>query len=206
MVIKEREITDVKLQSFSKMAEPIGISVGYHPRGHLETICIVAGDKSIIITIDGEQPPPDRNDRMAKLERHILCRGAGELFAFGMADISMSLLSKLGLHVSCGVNIESGFRDIGKRNPSACDCLRATVGEDMSLATTNIETSFSAINRPSTIALDKSFSPLTQRAWAAQFIAGYQNAEVHFSHVKRINTQAITPEVRVTVLISFNVF
>ncbi len=209
LIVSEADITEAKIKAFIRSANPIGISVGYNPKGHLEIVSCADRERCLIFSVftrrDRDESDEKQEARMAKrvkvvklLEKFIFCREAGEVFAFNMRDVAMSLLDTLGLHIARGVNIDSAFRDPRDpgRIPDPLECIKACVGDSVRLAPKNIQNIFKNIHRPDKIPVEKTYSDLRQRAWAAQFVAHYQNAEATFSPVKRIHTQGLTPEVR----------
>ncbi|KAF8920398.1 AAA domain-containing protein [Mucidula mucida] len=192
LIVSEADITEAKIKAFIRSANPIGISVGYNPKGHLEIVSCADRERCLIFSVftrrDRDESDEKQEARMAKrvkvvklLEKFIFCREAGEVFAFNMRDVAMSLLDTLGLHIARGVNIDSAFRDPRDpgRIPDPLECIKACVGDS--------------------IPVEKTYSDLRQRAWAAQFVALYQNAEATFSPVKRIHTQGLTPELLDTI-------
>lgn len=197
IIIKENEISTKKFQAFSRTADPIGLSVGYDAKGLLETLAFTNGKACAIIKIDTRNKDAlnKRPDRMAILEQHVFCRDAGEVFAFDMDIAAVSLCDALNLRILRAVDIQSAYQDNISRDRLPLDCIKACVGTNLRIAENNIKTVFSESYRDPKVDIEKTFSSLTQRAWAAHFVASYQNADATFSEVKRINTKNFSSQV-----------
>ncbi|PBK75714.1 hypothetical protein ARMSODRAFT_1013146, partial [Armillaria solidipes] len=122
LVVNETEITELMLSIFStdrdsgaERADPLGISVGYTKEGKLAALAIADEARCCIIEFNWRSPPPTRQEKMELLQKHVLCRSIGEIYAFDAAQIAMVLWSELGVKVTRAVDIQSALPDSGRK-------------------------------------------------------------------------------------------
>ncbi len=177
--LDETDLTLSSLDIFDH-ARPLGLSPGYSIKGHLVILAITDDQNCRLITF---RKTRGKSGVLAILEDKILCRAAGELFAFDMGPLTMSLYSELGLRVTNAVDIQSGFP--GSRKPLTS--IRKLVGDSAPIMPDNFETVF----REPVFDIENRQHPyeLAARAWAAYFIATFENGREILDQVPRINTK-----------------
>jgi hypothetical protein len=199
--IRELEIPSSDLFETFDHARPLGISPGFSDKGRLNALA-VADDKNCRIiefsqpkSLRGgnNRPPPGLPQvpphRML-LEDKILCRPAGNLLAFDIGPLSMSLYCDTNLRITNAVDIQSAFSAVDRKPLTA---IKESVGEDIQVKKENIVTLF---GNPVYSAEDrKSTTDLAMRAWVAQFLAGYGNGAETFEKVPRIDTKKLSSQV-----------
>jgi hypothetical protein len=182
---------------------PIGISPGYSASGTLLALAIADDANCRIVEFysakpkrefygrGDEKPPPHRNlQGRALLQTSILCRPLGDLFAFDLGPLSMSLYCDVGTRITNGVDIQSAFSAVNRR-PLAT--IEAAVGDTVPIMAENITTVF---RNPIYDQEDRNrATDLAMRAWVSQFIAGLDNAADTFAKVPKIDTKKLSPEV-----------
>lgn len=199
--IRELDIPTSDLFETFDHARPLGISPGFSEKGRLNALA-VADDKNCRI-IEFTQPKSQRggNNRpppglpqaprdvkgRTLLEDKILCRPVGDLLAFDIGPLSMSLYCDTNLRITNAVDIQSAFSAVDRKPLTA---IKQSVGEDIQVKKENIVTLFS---NPVYSAEDrKSTTDLAMRAWVAQFLAGYGNGAETFEKVPRIDTKKLS--------------
>jgi hypothetical protein len=181
-------------------AKPLGISPGYNQDGLLVALAIADSEQCIII----ETPPshkkasrpsgqpidvsPRNSEGLQLLKDKILTRNAGDLFAFDMAPLAMSLYTEFGLKVSNAVDIQSGA-SASDRWPATA--IQTILGSSIPIKEKNIHTVF---HDPIYKSNDRnSASALAQRAWISQFLVSYSNGAETFQSISRIDTTLFSP-------------
>ena len=178
--LDETELTPSSLDVFDH-GRPLGLSPGYSVKGRLIILAITDDQNCRLITF---QKSGSKSGRLAVLQEKILCRAAGELFAFDMGPLTMSLYSDLGLRIAGAIDIQSSLSASG-RKPLAS--IRKLVGDSADVFAANVETVFREPiydfeNRRHSV-------ELAARAWVAYFLATFENGQEVFDKVPRINTK-----------------
>ncbi|KIY67258.1 hypothetical protein CYLTODRAFT_490757 [Cylindrobasidium torrendii FP15055 ss-10] len=209
LVITEDKITKIKLEGFTPSSggnyQPIGLSVGYDPKGNLELFAICDSAICLVVQVSTSANELDRAERAALLQQYVFCRDAGEIFGFDLDAAAIAMLHILNVHIARGVDIQTALADqVPERVP--LDCLKCCIGDDtackkIGLSVNNVKGAFKHEYRDEKDELGEThFIAVTQRAWAAQFVATYQNAAFTFSDVKYIETINFSPQL-ITVII-----
>ncbi|KAJ7227297.1 P-loop containing nucleoside triphosphate hydrolase protein [Mycena pura] len=202
----ESELTRGLLQVFNH-AEPIGIAPGYSKSGGLVALAIADDTYCLIVQFynnrgnqkpqhgkgAGRQPEsaPKARDLSGRkiLEEIILCRTAGDLLAFDLGPLSMSLYCGVDLRLTNGIDIQSAFSAIDRRPLSA---IKAAVGSNMKVFEDNVKAVF---ENPIYSDTDKHCTvDLAMRAWISQYLITVSNGAETFSKVEKINTQKLEPQ------------
>lgn len=202
--IQESDITSEVLSVFDH-ARPLGISPGYSSAGKLVAIAIADDHYCKIIELNaphasrrdgggrsGARLSVPRNlDGLQLLQEMIFCRHAGELFAFDMGPLSMSLYCDTNLRIINAVDIQSGASAVDRKPLTA---IKAVVGTTVPIMENNISDVF---RNPVYNNADRNrATDLAMRAWISQFLAGYGNGAETLAKVQRIDTRKLTAQVR----------
>lgn len=212
--IPEEHILDSDLLKIFAHALPLGISPGYSETGRLLALSITDGKHCRIIEF---QQPKRENRRQPvnnptwpeniiegrkQLQDHVLCRAMGDIFAFDMGPLAMSLYCDLGLRITCAVDVQSAFSAISRKPLSA---IRETLGEDSDSDESLVATEKIKINTKNvkSLFLYPVYDPadrntvldLAVRAWVSQFLPGFGNGAGVFDKVKRIDTNNLPQQV-----------
>ncbi|KAH0585272.1 hypothetical protein H2248_008514 [Termitomyces sp. 'cryptogamus'] len=193
--IQELEIDQDTFAEFDH-AKPIGISPGYSSKGKLIALA-VADDKSCMIVDFNVLIPRNRSARggqnmnsstlprnLDDLEEKILCRPAGELFAFDMGPLCLSIYTDANLRVTHAVDIQSGLSAVDRKPLTA---IKNILGTSVTIKEQNVANVFyHPVYDPDD---RKSATDLAQRAWISQLLAVYGDGEVTLGKVPRIDTQ-----------------
>ncbi|KAG6862497.1 hypothetical protein C0995_000044 [Termitomyces sp. Mi166 len=196
--VKELEIDHNTFAEFDH-AKPIGISPGYSSTGKLISLAI-ADDKICVIVEFNVFNPRGRSDRqninrsalprnLGDLQEKILCRPAGELFAFDMGPLCLSIYADANLRVTNAVDIQSGLSAVDRKPLTA---IKEILGTSVTIKEQNVITVF---YHPTYDPEDrKSATDLAQRAWISQLLAVYGDGAVTLGRVPRIDTQKLSPQ------------
>ncbi|KAG6821293.1 hypothetical protein H0H93_000153 [Arthromyces matolae] len=203
--VKELEIDEETFRNFCH-ANPIGISPGYSSAGKLVALAIADNQTSIIIEFNVVPSPRtghrDRGRNASKshglprnldgLQRQILHRSAGEVFAFDMGPLCLSLYADAGLHVVNAVDIQSGLSAVDRKPLTAIKEILGT-SESVTVKEQNVTTVFHyPVYNPDD---RKSATDLAQRAWISQLLAHWGNGGETLSRVPRIDTEKLSPQI-----------
>ncbi|KAG7444676.1 uncharacterized protein BT62DRAFT_219829 [Guyanagaster necrorhizus] len=199
-VVDETCITERMLDIFStergtgaERADPLGISVGYTKEGRLAALAVADKERCCIIEF-ASLPPPNRQQKMEILQKHVLCRSIGELYAFDAAKLAMVLWSELGVKVTRAIDIQSVFTDTdfpSDRKPLSA--IQACFGDsdNCKLNEKNIDQIFND--------LTYNFEEISQmrtdilgRAWISCILPSHENGISTFSTAKPINTSELS--------------
>ncbi|KAF8638330.1 hypothetical protein AX17_002350 [Amanita inopinata Kibby_2008] len=175
----ESELDASTLDIFNH-GQPLGLSPGYADNGRLIALAIADDENCRIVEF---QRTANKRDT---LQAKVLCRDAGDVFAFNMGPLSMSLFSDLQLRISNAVDIQSAFSAV-ERNPLTA--IRKIVGDSIQIFPENVEQLF---REP--IYDQKNRAQLAIRAWVSQFLATYENGQEVFDKVPRIDTGKFADE------------
>jgi len=203
---KESEISADTLSVFDH-ARSIGISPGYSKEGKLVALAIADDMNCRIVEFAVTSSPgrhsggggrgyrdpkatSQRNQQgLQLLQERVLCRDAGDLFAFDMGPLSMSLYCDANLRVTHGVDIQSGVSAVDRKPLTA---ILEIVGSTATIIKENVVTVF---RNPVYDQDDRNrANELGMRAWVSQFLAGYQNGAEMLGKVARIDTLKLKPE------------
>lgn len=199
---KESDVTADILSVFNH-TRPIGISPGYSKDGKLVALAIADDEHCRIIElvvprrngggrgIRESKPPQNRNKSgLELLQEKVLCRDVGDLFAFDMGPLSMSLYCDATLRVTHAVDIQSGVSAVDRKPLTA---ILGIVGDSAPINKGNVVDVF---RNPVYDEEDRyRATDLGMRAWVSQFLASYQNGAETFTKVARIDTLKLNPEV-----------
>lgn len=179
-------------------AGPLGISPGYSATGKLVSLAI-ADDKACRI-IEFSQPKngnkrADSNRKASlalnpegrqMLQDRILCRTTGDIFAFDMGPLAMSLYCDLELRITNAVDIQSAFSAVDRKPLTG---IKAALGDSVRIIEGNVTDVF--LNPIYNIEDKNRITDLAQRAWVSQFLVGCGNGAAMFDKVKRIDTRKL---------------
>ena len=179
---------------------PIGISPGYSAAGKLISLAIADDQICRIIEFS---PPKNANQRangkpsttikpaaalaLQKLQDHVLCRSAGDIFAFDMGPLTMSLYCDLGgLRITNAVDIQSAFSAIDRKALTAIKTALGTTGT-IKISEVNVTNVF--FNPIYDVDDKNRITDLAQRAWVSQYLVRSGNGAEMFEKVPRIDTK-----------------
>ena len=215
-IVKEAHLDAEVLSGFDHVL-PIGISPGYSSSGKLNAIAIADDQHCVIVELNVADPrrgrsnntPPNRNDEGLKLLQQILCRTAGDLIAFDMGPLTMSLYCDANrLRVHNAVDVQSGLSAIeGQSGKPIIDeisivdrrkpltIIKAILGTAVPIKETNVVNIF---RYPEYQTNDRNVSAgeLAMRAWVSQVLSSYGNGAETLAKVPRISTSDLKDEVR----------
>jgi len=203
---QDTALAESDLLSVFNHSRPLGISPGYSDAGRLLSLAI-ADDKNCRIVEFWQPPKTGRNKRFDNgrqpvsppqqvldawktLQDNILCRPSGEIFAFDMAPLAMSLYCDLNLRVANATDVQSAFSAVDRKPLTA---IEKTIGNTAKIQKDNIRTLF---QYPVYDQEDRNrATDLAMRAWISQFLAGYENGPELFDKVPKIDTNKLPSEV-----------
>lgn len=206
---QESALGESDLLSVFDHPRPLGISPGYSDQGRLLSLAI-ADDKNCRIvefwqpplakagrnrrSDNGRQPispPQEVLDARKTLQEKILCRPGGDIFAFDMGPLAMSLYCDLDLRIANATDVQSAFSAVDRKPLTA---IEKTVGNTAKIKKDNVRTLFLY---PVYDQEDRNrATDLAMRAWISQFLPGYENGPELFDKVLKIDTSKLSPEVR----------
>ena len=204
ITIQVLEIAASDLLSVFDHGGPIGISPGYSAAGKLISLAI-ADDKICRIIefsqpknanqrANGKPPPtfkPEIVSALQKLQDHILCRIAGDIFAFDMGPLAMSLYCDLGgLRITNAVDIQSAFSAVDRKPLTA---IKTSLGTSVKISEENVTNVF--FNPIYDFEDRNRTTDLAQRAWVSQYLVRSGNGAEMFEKVPRIDTKKLDPNV-----------
>ena len=183
---------------------PIGISPGYSAAGKLismaiadDKICRIiefAQPKNVNQRANGKSPSffkPEVVSALQKLQDHVLCRTAGDIFAFDMGPLTMSLYCDLrGLRITNAVDIQSAFSAVDRKPLTA---IKTALGTSIKISEENITNVF--FNPIYDFEDRNRTTDLAQRAWVSQYLVRSGNGAEMFEKVPRIDTKKLDPNV-----------
>ena len=193
-IVKEAHLNTDVLSGFDHV-RPIGISPGYSSSGKLIAIAIADDQHCVIVEFNvsvagprrgrGNNTPPTRNEEGLKLLQQILCRTEGDLIAFDMGPLTMSLYSDANrLRVHNAVDVQSGVSAVDRKPLTT---IKAIMGTAVPIKEGNVDTIF---RYPEYKSDDRnaSASELAMRAWVSQVLSSYGNGAETLAKVPRIST------------------
>lgn len=205
--IQESALGESDLLSVFNHSRPLGISPGYSDTGRLLSLAI-ADDKNCRVIEFWQPPKVARNKRVDHgrqpvspsqqvldarntLQENILCRPSGDIFAFDMGPLAMSLYCDLNLRIANATDVQSAFSAVDRKPLTA---IEKTVGNTAKIKKDNVRTIF---RYPVYDQEDRNrATDLAMRAWISQLLPGYENGPELFDKVPKIDTSKLPPEVR----------
>lgn len=194
--IQDLDIPTSDLLSVFSHAEPIGISPGYSAAGKLVSLAIA--DDKVCRIIEFPQPKK-RTDRMPpptpkadalrgrEMLQEVLCRTAGDIFAFDMGPLTMSLYCDLeGIRITNAVDIQSAFSAVDRKPLTG---IKAALGDSVKISASNVTNVF--LNPIYDVEDRNRTTDLAQRAWVSQFLVRFGNGAETFDKVPRIDTKKL---------------
>ncbi|CAA7266961.1 unnamed protein product [Cyclocybe aegerita] len=197
-LIPENELSQSDISTVFDHPRPLGLSPGFDEDGRLVALAIADDTQCRIIEFQhprrGKKAtalPKNILDGRQILQDSILCRPVGDLFAFDMAPLTMSIYGDLDARITNAVDIQSAFP---VKNPAAdrkpLVAIKAAIGEsDIKIREDNIRDLFfyptyNEDNR-------NRVSDLAIRAWVSQFLPSFENGAETFEKVTRIDTKKL---------------
>ena len=212
ITIQDFKIAASDVLSVFDHAQPLGISPGYSDTGKLISLAI-ADDKNCRI-IEFSQPKNKRtNGRPSsspkpetllpthkpevlsgwqRLQDYILCRSAGDIFAFEMGSLTTSIYCDLGgLRITNAVDIQSALSAVDRKPLTS---IQTVLGDSVKIKAENVTNIFE-INPIYNNEDGNCITDLAQRAWVSQYLARSGNGAEMFDKVKRIDTKKLDSSV-----------
>ena len=204
ITIQLSDIAASDLLSVFDHGGPIGISPGYSAAGKLISLAIA--DDKICRIIEFPQPKnvnqrtnvklplnskPEVVFARQKLQEHVLCRTAGDIFAFDMGPLTMSLYCDHGgLRITNAVDIQSAFSAVDRKPLTG---IKSALGTSVKISEENITNVF---YNPIYDFEDRNrTTDLAQRAWVSQYLVRAGNGAEMLGKVPRIDTKKLDPAV-----------
>ncbi|KAH9481599.1 ATP-dependent helicase NAM7 [Psilocybe cubensis] len=214
--LQEESLSDSDLFKTFAHTLPLGISPGYSKEGRLLALSITDGKQCRIVEFFSQQPKRENGRRgpqgdkptlstsllemRKKLQDRILCRPNGDVFAFDMGPLAMSLYCDLGLRISRAVDVQSAFSAVDRKPISAIQEALGKDSDDESLPANerikiNVENVKTLFRYPVYDPNDRNTAvDLAVRAWVSQFLPGFGNGAEVFDKVARIDTKKLAQE------------
>jgi len=190
LTIHESDLTEEILQPFlDESTRPIGIAPGYSESGsRLLVLAIAIQAKVLLVEFYSSDPskatkPRDYSGR-TMLEEKLFCRPLGNIFAFDLHYLVLSLYHDHGgMRLTNGIDIQSAC-SVKDRQPLSS--ITSAVGETATIWEDNIRDAFMDLTydpkRPSEIAL---------RAWVSQYLPQIAGMDEVFAIAKPIDTRKL---------------
>ncbi|KAJ7650186.1 hypothetical protein FB45DRAFT_11766 [Roridomyces roridus] len=193
-------------------SDPVGIAPGYSKHGDLVALAIADDTHCLMVRFyrpdssssggrgrgrgrGGRRPDtPKQRDYSGRqlLEEMILCRPTGDLYAFDMGPLSMSIFVSLNLRITSGVDIQSAFSAVDRKPLSA---IKAAVGDNIRVHGDNV---FDVFENPIYDDQGKHCADdLAMRAWISQFLVSdprIGNGAETFTKVPKVDTKKMEPQ------------
>ncbi|KAF8071840.1 P-loop containing nucleoside triphosphate hydrolase protein [Lyophyllum atratum] len=199
--VQEPDITEDTFAVFDH-ARPIGISPGLSSAGKLLALAIADDKHCTIVEFNVQATPRYGRDRgggnnnktplprnLDNLQQKILCRPAGDLFAFDMGPLAMSLYVEAKLRITNAVDIQSGLSAVDRKPLIA---IKEILGTSASVQEKNVSTVFGdPVYDPDN---RKAATDLAMRAWISQLLAEYGNGAETLAKVPRIDTEKLSTQ------------
>ncbi|TFK70342.1 hypothetical protein BDN72DRAFT_549686 [Pluteus cervinus] len=170
-------------------AEPLGLAAGYDQGGKLIALAISDPNTCKIIDVSSISKSKARHtsdEALHFLEDKVLCRSAGELFAFDAGPITVSIYTSLRLRITGLVDIQTAFLEKDQDRAPLASVLEI-MGSDGAVYEDNVKELF---NEPVYDPEDKNCRiDLATRAWLAAFLPTYSNGAMMLDGVARIDTK-----------------
>lgn len=196
--IHESQLTDEILDAFlDNSPNPLGIASAYSESGsHLVVLAIAHESNVLLVEFYSSKPSregrgksgstPKIRDRTGRslLQDKLLCRPLGDIFAFDLAPLALSLYQDHGLRLTNGVDIQSAGSEVD-RQPLAS--IKLALGDSLAIYDDNVRGAFE-----NTIYNSKRTSDIAIRAWISQYLPQLGTMEDLYAKAKRIDTQSLT--------------
>lgn len=201
-IVKEVNVTADVLSPFNH-ARPLGLSPGLSPSGELLALAISDNKTCKIIEFPARNskrgraapeitPESPAGQARKVLEETILCRPAGELFAFDLAPLTMALFINLNTHITNAVDIQTALE--GDKDRSPLSAIKSITGDSVRIMEQNITDLFrDPVYDPTD--RHRAAGP-TMRAWVSQFLATFGNGAETLDKVPRGDTTKLGLQVR----------
>jgi regulator of nonsense transcripts 1 len=173
----DEENVDAESLAVFAHSRPLGLAPGYSEHGRIVALAISDDKNCLVINFKSAR---HRKDSAAPLDS-VLCRAAGDIFAFDMGTLSMSLYSSLHLYVTNAVDIQSAFPT---SNRTPLTAITKIAGASSRVDADHVEEVF---RNP--IHCDKKYIDLATRAWVSHILATYEDGPETLAKVPRINTK-----------------
>lgn len=217
--VKDYELAESDVLTLYGHANPLGISPGYLASGKLVSLAISDGKNCRIVEFEdpeaksfGRRPkgngkPSQPSVAQVKgrklLQEHVLCRNAGDIFAFDMAPLAMALHS-VGLRITRAVDIQSAFPEVDRKPLSIIkDAFKEASEGVKKINEDNVRQIFLRAVYDLEDNARNRLTDLAMRAWVSQFLVVFENGEQTFEKVKRIDTKMLPEQVRFEFLPEF---
>ena len=194
ITIQDLDIENSDILSVFDHGGPIGISPGYSAAGKLISLAIA--DDKICRIIEFSQPKSGNKRAIVQqglqlLQDHVLCRTAGDIFAFDMGPLTMSLYCDLGgVRITNAVDIQSAFSAVDRKPLTG---IKTALGTSTKIKDDNVKGVFF---NPIYDLDDKNHTTdLAQRAWVSQYLVRSGNGAETFEKVPRIDTKKLDSNV-----------
>jgi hypothetical protein len=190
--IQDLDIVSSDLLSVFDHGGPIGISPGYSGTGKLISLAIA--DDKVCRIIEFSQQKKRANGKPSeiilarqKLQDHVLCRTAGDIYAFDMGPLTMSLYCDLGgLRITNAVDIQSAFSAVDRKPLTG---IKTALGTTIKISEDNVNNVF--FNPIYDFEDRNRTTDLAQRAWVSQYLVRSGNGAEMFEKVARIDTKKL---------------
>lgn len=178
---------------------PIGISPGYSAAGRLISLAIA--DDKICRIVEFSSPQKNANQRangkpstnikpaaLQKLQDHVLCRTAGDIYAFDMGPLTMSLHCDLKVRITNAVDIQSAFSAVDRK---ALTAIKNALGATGTIKISEVNVTNVFFNPIYDFDDKNRITDLAQRAWVSQYLVRSGNGAEMFEKVPRIDTKKL---------------
>ncbi|KAJ7734738.1 P-loop containing nucleoside triphosphate hydrolase protein [Mycena maculata] len=184
------------------LSEPIGLAPGYSKSGKLVALAIADDTHCLIVKFDRtsghsgggngggrrseRDPLEERMSARCLLQDLILGRDAGDLVAFDLGPLSLSLYYDFGLQITNGVDIQAAFPGVDRKPLSV---IKATVTETaISIFDDNV---IEAFKNPFYESDNKTHNyDLALRVWISHYLGtNDNNVEIFATKVPKIDTK-----------------
>ena len=184
----DEELLDAKSLADFAHSRPLGLAPGYSEHGRLVALAISDDENCLVIKFKSARAKSRSGSACpAALLDSVLCRPAGDIFAFDMGPLALSLYSSLQLQITNAVDIQSAF-PMNSRTPLTA--ITEIAGASNRVDVQAVEDAFRDL-----IFRDKNYIDLATRAWVSQILATYEDGPKLLGDVPRINIKNIADEV-----------
>ena len=196
ITIQDLDIENSDLLSVFDHGGPIGISPGYSAAGKLISLAIA--DDKICRIIEFSQPKSGNKraidlvqQGLKLLQDNVLCRTAGDIFAFDMGPLTMSLYCDLrGIRITNAVDIQSAFSAVDRKPLTG---IKMALGTSIKISEENVRNVF--FNPIYDLEDRNHTTDLAQRAWVSQYLVRSGNGAETLEKVPRIDTKKLDSNV-----------
>jgi hypothetical protein len=203
--VLESALTPDDLEPFLEKA--VGLSGVYTKSGKLTLLAIADQSRRVLIIqfhstqsdTRGKNRGPSANGTTVAasagrklLEDSLLCRATGDIYAFDLAPLALSLYLDHELRITNGVDIQTGCPTKRARDPLTS--IKFAWGDPAVVYDVNIRPVFEQMELDPNDA-KRTETNLVQRAWVSQRLSTLRDMEPRFDKVPRIDTTKFTSEV-----------